>query len=62
MIRQMAEERHGFQRGPAGWFFGGNFNHSAGLKIHRLVIGVLVELSARKNQLKATEEHRRKEG
>ena len=53
MIRQLAEERPGVQPGPAGWFLRGGICRQAGLIIHRLVFGVLVELSARKNQPKA---------
>jgi len=53
MIRQLAEERPGVQPGPAGWFLRGGTCRQAGLIIHRLVFGVLVELSALKNQPKA---------
>jgi len=53
MIRQLAEERPSVQPGPAGWFLRGGTCRQAGLISHRLVFGVLVELSARKNQPKA---------
>jgi len=46
-------ESPGVQPGPAGWFLGGGTCRQAGLINHRLVFGVLVELSARKNQPKA---------
>jgi hypothetical protein len=46
-------ERPGVQPGPAGWFLRGGTCRQAGLINHRLVFGVLVELSARKNQPKA---------
>jgi hypothetical protein len=42
----------GVKPGPAGWFLRGGTCRQAGLIIHRLVFGVLVELSARKNQPK----------
>jgi hypothetical protein len=43
----------GVQPGPAGWFLRGGTFRQAGLIIHRLVFGVLVQLSARKNQPQA---------
>jgi hypothetical protein len=46
-------ERPGVQPGPAGWFCGGGASRQAGLINHRLVFGILVQLSARKNQPKA---------
>jgi len=46
-------ERPGVQPGPAGWFLRGGACRHAGLINHRLVFGVLVELSARKNQPQA---------
>ena len=46
-------ERPGVQPGPAGWFLRGGTCRHAGLIIHRLVFGVLVQLSARKTQPKA---------
>jgi hypothetical protein len=42
------QERPGVQPGPAGWFLRGGTCRQAGLINHRLVFGVLVELSARK--------------
>jgi len=46
-------EFSGVQPGPAGWFLPNGFSRQAGLINHRLVFGVLVQLSARKNQPKA---------
>jgi len=46
-------ERPGVQPGPAGWFCAGGFSRQAELINHQLVFGVLVELSARKDQPKA---------
>jgi len=53
MIRQLAEERPGVQPGAAGWFLPSGASRQAGPIKHQLVFGVLVELSARKNQPKA---------
>jgi len=46
-------ESPGVQPGPAGWFLRGGTYRQAGLINRRLVFGVLVELSARKNRPKA---------
>jgi hypothetical protein len=46
-------ERPGVQPGPAGWFLRGGFSRLNGLIIHRLIFGVMVELSSRKNRPKA---------
>jgi hypothetical protein len=46
-------ESPGVQPGTAGWFCAGGASHQAGLISHRLVFGVLVQLSARKNQPQA---------